>query len=147
MLLRMARGWAGQFNVAPPSYPSPASPIAVTDDFTFQKLPADYFQLHLWANSLPGYSKAMERNQVLVRDCESEVETATRNQTNPLDDKPLIVVSTPRNQQELLALSLNSKHLVAENSGHYIMIDRPDVVINAIRDVVEAVQSNTRLRK
>ena len=35
-------------------------------------------------------------------------------------------------QLELAALSTNSKRIVADGSGHYIQLDRPDVVIRAI---------------
>lgn len=40
-------------------------------------------------------------------------------------------------QRELLTHSSNSKLIVVENSGHRIQTERPEVVIAAIRDVVE----------
>jgi hypothetical protein len=40
-------------------------------------------------------------------------------------------------QSELVALSTNSQHIIAEESGHYIHEDQPDLVIDAIRWVVE----------
>ena len=40
-------------------------------------------------------------------------------------------------QQELLSLSSNSTHVIAEESGHGIPMDQPDLVIEAIRQVVE----------
>jgi pimeloyl-ACP methyl ester carboxylesterase len=42
-------------------------------------------------------------------------------------------------QVELAALSSNGKQVIAEESGHYIQLDQPELVIDAIRDVVEAV--------
>ena len=48
--------------------------------------------------------------------------------------------------EELVQRSTNSKLVVAENSGHYITIDRPDVVIAAIRQVIEAVRMGTPLQ-
>lgn len=39
-------------------------------------------------------------------------------------------------QQELNNLSANSKHIVAENSQHSIHLDQPDLVINAINDIL-----------
>ena len=42
-------------------------------------------------------------------------------------------------QEELLALSSNSTHVLVEDSGHGIQQERPDVVIEAIRQVVEEV--------
>lgn len=60
------------------------------------------------------------------------------------EDKPLIVISaadTPsvRRQEHAAtaALSRIGKHLTAERSGHWVMVDRPDVVHDAIRRVVE----------
>jgi pimeloyl-ACP methyl ester carboxylesterase len=43
-------------------------------------------------------------------------------------------------QSELTAQSLNGKLIVAEQSGHYIQLDQPELVIVAIREVVEAVR-------
>ncbi|MHC4433478.1 MAG: hypothetical protein ACYTBS_16685 [Planctomycetota bacterium] len=37
----------------------------------------------------------------------------------------------------LAALSMNSKYVVAEGSGHLITIERPDVLIDAILSLVE----------
>jgi pimeloyl-ACP methyl ester carboxylesterase len=126
-------------------------------DKHFQKLSTRDYQLHLWANSLPGYSKVMERDLAMIPECASEVETASRNLATPLNDKPLIVLSRSWGQMlqsssripgpagqyaelqsKLLSLSSNSKQVVVENSGHYMMVDRPEVVTEAIRDVVNA---------
>jgi hypothetical protein len=40
-------------------------------------------------------------------------------------------------QRELAALSTNSRHIVVGSSSHYIHEDAPEVVIDAIRWVVE----------
>jgi pimeloyl-ACP methyl ester carboxylesterase len=42
-------------------------------------------------------------------------------------------------QQQLARLVPNAKHLIVRDSGHIIQEERPDVVIDAIRQVVEAV--------
>lgn len=44
-------------------------------------------------------------------------------------------------QSELVALSTNSEQIIAEQSGHFIHHEQPDLVIDAIRRVVEATQS------
>jgi pimeloyl-ACP methyl ester carboxylesterase len=41
---------------------------------------------------------------------------------------------------ELAALSPQGKRVIAEKSGHYIPVDQPELVVDAIRQVVEAVQ-------
>jgi pimeloyl-ACP methyl ester carboxylesterase len=43
-------------------------------------------------------------------------------------------------QAELAALSSNGKQVIAEQSGHYIQLDQPELVIDAIREVVEAAR-------
>ncbi len=65
-------------------------------------------------------------------------------------DLPLIVLtaelnnnpSWPEWQNELLQLSSNSQHLIAENSGHSIQVDEPDAAVSAILKMVELVRQS-----
>ena len=78
-----------------------------------------------------------------------------------LGDIPLIVLSHGQEQQipglsvevsrefdqtfqqmhvELTAQSSQGKRIIAEQSGHYIQFDQPELVIDAIREVVEAAR-------
>ena len=41
-------------------------------------------------------------------------------------------------QAEMAALSFNGKQVIAEESGHLVQVDQPELVIDAIGDVVEA---------
>jgi pimeloyl-ACP methyl ester carboxylesterase len=59
----------------------------------------------------------------------------------PIELEPLAKAS----MEELVRRSDNSKLIVAENSSHYIPFDRPDVVIDAIRQVVEAMRTSQPL--
>jgi pimeloyl-ACP methyl ester carboxylesterase len=43
-------------------------------------------------------------------------------------------------QQELAGLSTNSKHIVASKAGHNIQLDEPDLVLDAILDIVSQVR-------
>ncbi len=43
-------------------------------------------------------------------------------------------------QNELAQLSTQSIHVMAKNSGHYIQLDRPDQVIEAVRKIVNQIQ-------
>jgi pimeloyl-ACP methyl ester carboxylesterase len=43
-------------------------------------------------------------------------------------------------QSELAALSSNSTHTIAEQSGHHIQFDQPDLVINTILEMVAALR-------
>ncbi len=92
----------------------------------------------------------MSRNVQMVSECEADVAAATQNRTAPLGSRPFIALSTQASEplhKELLGLSTNSKHVTVENSGHYIMSDRPDAVIAAIREVVEAARTSGALEK
>jgi pimeloyl-ACP methyl ester carboxylesterase len=41
---------------------------------------------------------------------------------------------------EMAALSPRGKRIIAEDSGHYVQVDQPQLVVDAIREVVEAVR-------
>jgi len=67
---------------------------------------------------------------------------------------PIAVISSPPGQADLMAQShlelqadlarrsASSVHIFAEGSGHFIQHDRSDVVIKAIRDVVERARTS-----
>ena len=44
------------------------------------------------------------------------------------------------NRQDRLAKILNAKHVSDTNSGHVIQMEQPQLVVDAIREVVEAVR-------
>ena len=79
-----------------------------------------------------------------------------------LGDMPLLVVTersdqaSPRSPQEQefergwdklmnqsAKLSTRGKRVIADHSGHLIQLDRPDVVVNAIRDIVSQVRARS----
>jgi pimeloyl-ACP methyl ester carboxylesterase len=91
---------------------------------------------------------------------ESAVQTAA---TGSLGDLPLAVLSHDPNtpqpdlpedlvkptndawqqmQEELSQLSTRGTRVVAKNSGHYIQLDRPELVIEAVRQVVGQVRQD-----
>ena len=60
-------------------------------------------------------------------------------------DLPLVTISSTdpgdyrlRQQEALARLSHRGRHVVASNSGHWIPLDQPQVVIDAIREVLNA---------
>jgi len=87
---------------------------------------------------------------------------AARGNITQLGDFPLVVISSGRNmsfstdpaedahanevyrtlQREMAAESPQGRYLVAENSGHNIQIDLPDVVTGAIRSVVQDIRDH-----
>jgi hypothetical protein len=46
-------------------------------------------------------------------------------------------------QDSLARLFPNAKHITNTNSSHYIQIDQPRLVIDSIREVVDAVRSGS----
>jgi hypothetical protein len=44
-------------------------------------------------------------------------------------------------QEELAHLSTRGTQMIAKNSGHYIQIDRPEIVIDAVHNVVEQARA------
>jgi pimeloyl-ACP methyl ester carboxylesterase len=49
-------------------------------------------------------------------------------------------------QSDLTHLSTNSKHILDKNSGHNIHLEDPKTVINAIKQVVHAYKTHTKLK-
>ena len=109
--------------------------------------------------ALPG------QNQIIVRDAELKgfaQSGAQAASAGPLGDMPLAVLShdpdkpsadlpadlaKPTNeawekmQEEMAHLSTRGTQAIAKNSSHYIQIDRPDVVIDAIHNIVEQART------
>ncbi|HEY3739573.1 MAG TPA: alpha/beta hydrolase [Bryobacteraceae bacterium] len=119
------------------------TPITFTaeDTSNFSNLPERIRELHRWAAA-----REPEIDQsITADDCEAELGKSTVKFS--LADMPLAVVSTGNEargykelQAELLALSHNSRQLMATHSFHSVEIDQPEVVIEAIRDVVDRVR-------
>ncbi len=111
--------------------------IGVEDEPGFNQLPEHIRALHLWA---------MSRNPRLPTAEMAEGCIAALGNAN-LGNLPLTVVSTANDspgylklQANLLALSRHSNQLIAEKSFHSIEISRPEIVIQAIRQAVEATR-------
>lgn len=131
----------------------------------YDQLPADLQKLDRWARFHP---KPSADNGFWPEELQQMYEE-TQQHPSPLGDLPLIVLTpesreatTPpfglsveewkriseekRRQKEAQAkLSRNGKFVVVNGSGHHIHLDQPAVVIDAIRQVVEAARHHTRL--
>ncbi|MDH3886628.1 MAG: alpha/beta hydrolase, partial [Desulfobacterales bacterium] len=82
--------------------------------------------------------------------------TQVRN-ANPLPDVPLVVITRGQRvwpdtrkgdllerlwaklQDDLAERQIHVPHLFAQNSGHYIQLDEPGVVVNAVRSVIASI--------
>ncbi len=63
------------------------------------------------------------------------------------DKTPDIAWIWPTLQKELAALSTNSDLRIIPGSEHYIQQERPDAVVEAVRDVVVAVRGHAPVRQ
>ena len=117
--------------------------FSVEETSAFNNLPERSRELHHWATSL---HPALPSGEI-AEQCSAEIDKA-EGRADPLGNLPLFVVSTgndspnyPKLQAKLLALSHDSKQLIASHSFHSVEIDQPDVVVSAIRQAVAAVRN------
>jgi pimeloyl-ACP methyl ester carboxylesterase len=158
----------------PPMSPPPPPPlggvkraIGMEDDPNFGKLSARDREFHLWASKqVRGEANSPGRlpgGLDMLLDCVAQADAIGKDQSHPLGDKPLVDITAgnppplppPAVEQwrtkytelhsKLLSLSVNSKEVVAESSGHFVIIDRPDVVIDATGQVVKSVRNKSKL--
>ena len=50
-------------------------------------------------------------------------------------------------QDELAQLSTRSTHVIAKNSGHYIQLDRPDLVVEAVHQIMQQARQTSETEK
>jgi pimeloyl-ACP methyl ester carboxylesterase len=127
----------------------------------FNRLPLETQQARLWALAQPERYAADD----YPYDPEefAEIYAARKAREDPLGDIPLVVLSLGKygnldteagrerhermkgKQLDLLRLSRNSKQVIAESSGHFIQLDEPALVVDAIRQVVDSALQNRKL--
>ena len=127
----------------------------------FDRLPVQVQQLRLWALAQPQHYAA--DNDPFWGEEFAEIYAARKSHAYPLGDRPLIVLTRgkreypdteagtqlneerKRMQLDLLNLSRNSRQIIATTSGHHIQLDDPQLVIDAIRQVVDSAGQRTKL--
>jgi pimeloyl-ACP methyl ester carboxylesterase len=135
----------------------------------YDRFPADLQKLYLWARFHPKPAADSIDPDFWPEELQ-EMYLETQRQPYPLGDMPLIVLAPgdkpeknpappgisaeewqrlrteKRRQKEAQArLSRNGKFTLAEQSGHSVHLDQPALVIDAIREVVEAIRRHRRL--
>jgi pimeloyl-ACP methyl ester carboxylesterase len=134
-----------------PPGPIPASPIREPQTGApFDRLPAEILKLHVqFETKLMNDRQTPTRDAVLAQ-MEGQVTAfaalheARAKQDHPLGDLPVVVLTRGKGSRDALkaahadlaAQSTNSRHTVVPDAGHEIHLFRPDVVIDAIREVV-----------
>jgi hypothetical protein len=121
--------------------------IGIEDDRNFKNLPRLNQQLHAWAIS----ANPVRPTPQMAAECFDAVSAANANHPQPLGNTPLIVISTLNDspkydelQRTLLSQSAKSIHMVAANSTHMVIVDEPDVVIEAIRQAQQMITKQNR---
>jgi len=86
-------------------------------------------------SSPPGESISISAAQVLeaTADGFGDLPLVTISSTNPGEYRL-------RQQDRLAQLSTRGRHLMASNSGHWIPLDQPAVVIDAVKEMLAAVR-------
>ena len=128
------------------------------------KLPADIQKLQIWAQSRMRFIRAGQSEMDWSPEDVADMYANKGKKEYRLGNIPLIVISKGdggyegmpdgmeleaerlRLQEELSHLSTNGKHIVDKKSGHNIHLEDPQIVIDAIRQVVNAVPGNKILK-
>jgi pimeloyl-ACP methyl ester carboxylesterase len=128
----------------------------------FDQLPVKYQQQRIWALRQPKVLLADNGNYWA-----EDFATMFADSTYSLGNKPVYVLSSGRDafakstdtimkaiwveklgQKEQMAnLSSNSKHIITTKSGHEIHLEEPVLVINAIKEVLNAVITGQPLKR
>ena len=123
------------------------TPVIVSpeDEPGFDRLPRAAKELDRWARSM----SPDVPTEKTTRRCVALAEAASNGRSWPLGQMPLMVIRTENDaaaytelQRHLLSLSRDSRRIVAKGSFHSIEISRPDVAIEGIREVIDAVRSH-----
>jgi pimeloyl-ACP methyl ester carboxylesterase len=132
----------------------------------FDKLPVEDQRFRLWAQSNGKVSPSGAKSEV---ESVQELRAAHERGSALFGDKPVVAISRAtggyrpirgvvsqeqvsllereriEHNQDLLKLSRNSKAIVADKSGHDIHLDQPELVIESIRAVRDAIRSHSHL--
>lgn len=122
--------------------------VSAEDEPGFDRLPKQARELDRWARSknpdLP--------TEETTRRCVAAAEAASNGRSYPLGQTPVVVIRTENDaagywelERHLLSLSRDSREMVAKGSFHSIEISRPDVTIEGLREVINAVRSHAPL--
>jgi len=110
-----------------------------------RKLPPDVYPVvqSIWCQ--PKCFRAMADHIAALEETAAFVARVTS-----LPDVPLVIVSSGDQSDEtigrhraLARLSRHSRHVIAAKSGHWIQFDEPDLVVAAIRDIVDRTRHIT----
>ena len=106
------------------------------------KMPKEVWPIVAAHWSRPGFYTGMRNHLAAVPDTVREMQDA-----EPIHDIPIVVltpgISTPLSDQQLGRIGDNVQQVIAPASAHWIHLDEPDLVIDSIREIVAATNSET----
>jgi pimeloyl-ACP methyl ester carboxylesterase len=126
-----------------------------SEEETLKKLSPVARDMHHWAVSQAGASSNGRAENQFFNTCIAEAATTTKARPDALGARPLIVIANEylagsedyrSFQANLLALSSNSKAMIAADSSHGVPIENPIVFIRAIREVSTSARNGTKLQ-
>ena len=151
----------------PVPQPAPAPARMEKIEPPFDKLPVENQRFRLWAVSNGKVSPSGAKAEV---ESVQELRAAHERGDALFGDKPLVVISRAtggyrpirgivsqeqadlmereriEHNRDLLKLSRNSKAIVADKSGHDIHLDQPELVVESVRAVRDAIRSHSHLK-
>jgi pimeloyl-ACP methyl ester carboxylesterase len=128
----------------PPTGPLVVKRDADEKDDPFKKLPPESYKTYLWTQSQQRFDDVDDPDEPL-----KTVQAATSGKL-PLDNRPLVLIVAWHGEGDLgqntekgktirsktLGLSRSSTLVYAE-SGHYVHLEKPDIVVAAVREVID----------
>lgn len=95
-------------------------------------------QFRSWRDELDAFpdSSAQVRASTALNDIPLVVISADTLRVPPEFDRESTISKWVERHSEIAALSRSSKHLIAEDSDHYVQLDQPEVVVNSVRELV-----------
>ncbi len=112
------------------------------------KLPMETRRMLRWMWTQPRFFEALGSQIENVCASAADVDPAPRFADLPLVTISATDVSARRRQlQDALAgRSMTGRHVIATNSGHWIPLDEPDTIVQAIKDVVSMCRVSSKVR-
>jgi pimeloyl-ACP methyl ester carboxylesterase len=142
------------------------NPVAsnTTIEYPLDKLSAEDQKIQIWAQTQFTYYKAASSEMDWSPEDVADMYKNKGKSNYMLGSIPLIVLSKGNGgysglpdsaelekqrlklQNDLTHLSTNSKHIIDKNSGHNIHLEDPATVITAIKQVIHAYKTHTKLK-
>jgi pimeloyl-ACP methyl ester carboxylesterase len=152
---------AEQYRSIQPTAPVPIAPRPPQTGAPFDRLPAPLYETRVAIDrKLIASMPPTVPPEVVIeyvegdRAMQAAFAEARAKQQYPLEDRPLVVLTRGLDSSQpvmdvhaaLARLSSNSRHIVVKDSGHEVHLFQPAVVVQAIRDVMQAVREKSPLQ-